>query len=171
MMPLSRRTLSKISASAWSCPAASGRESAALSSCFCSSTWMRACSSSRWSMVLMPLTISKASIITFTATPPSSKRVRSDSENGTFRIGRRLQTLDQHHRPALIVVEQPLLARQLVHAHFVKAALDEPVLGACRQHEQPLELRAAHPPLNLGQQPVAGPLIAKIGMHDEAGEF
>src|SRR5689334_2773607 len=155
MMPLSLRTLSRIPASAWSCPAASGRESAALSSCFCSSTWMRACSSSRPSMMLMPLTTSSASIITFTATPPSSRRVRSDSENSAFLMGSKLQALDQDHRAALVVVEEPLLARQLIHTHLVEAALDEPVLGACRQHAQALELRAAPAPLDLGEQPVA----------------
>src|SRR5688572_26795959 len=149
MIPSSRRTRSRISLNACRCPAASGTESAALSSCFCSSRWMRACSSSRFSMMLMPFTIRSASIMTFTATPPSSMRARSEAENGALRI--RLEPLDQHDGAPLVVVELALLARQGVDPRLGEAALDEPVLGARGEHEQALQIHPAPARLDLGQ--------------------
>src|SRR3970040_2753956 len=169
-MPLSVRTRSSIWASVRYWRPARGIESAALSSCFCSSRWTRARSSSFLSMTLMPLAISNASTTTFTSTPASRRRARSDSVTGRM-VMSPLNPLHQHDRAPLVVVERAFLAWQLAHAHFLEAALHEPVLGARGEHEQALQLRAARARFDLGQQPLAGARVAEIGMHDEAGEL
>src|SRR5574341_1064647 len=130
---------------------------------------MRARSSSFLFMTLMPSAISSASIMTFTSTPASSRRVRSDSVTG--RIVMTLNPLHQDDRAPLVVVERALLARQLAHAYLVEAALDEPVLGPRGEHEQALQLGAARARPDLGQEPRAGARVAEGGMHGGAGEL
>src|SRR5512134_3074355 len=153
-MPLSLRTRSRIWMVARYWRLASGTDSAALSSCFCSSRWMRARSWSFLSMTLMTSAI--------------SSRVRSDSVTGSFM---ELYPLHQHDRAPLVVVERALPARQLPHAHFVEAAFDEPVLRPRGEHEQALQLSPARARLDLGQEPLAGAGVAELGMHDETGKL
>src|SRR5688572_8420022 len=127
-------------------------------------------------MMLMPFTMSSASITVWTRTPAMSRRTRSDGENARALANEEImgppsQALGQNDRAALQVVECAPLARQHVHRRFLEPALDEPVFGARRQHEKLFEFSPPRPAFDLAQQALAGAVIAEVRVHGEAGEF
>src|SRR5689334_9424235 len=84
---------------------------------------------------------------------------------------RPLQILDVNLRLALVIVERLLLLRQVGNRSDAKAALDEPVRGLRRQHEQLRQLELARALLDLAHQRRAVTLAPKIGMDRECRQL
>src|SRR5688572_11356014 len=167
----SRRTRSKsVAMPAWS-PRVRDASSVAESSCFCSSRCSCPRSASFASITCMPFAMSSTSTAACTRALASKTRVRSDCENGNLFTETASEPLHEHDGSALVVIELSLLSRQVRYAAFDETALDEPVLRARGEHEDPLQLLFARPRLDLGQQALTRARAAKVRVHGEAGEL
>ena len=79
--------------------------------------------------------------------------------------------LDQYQRLALPVVHVLAVLGQVIDAGLHEAALQEPVRGARRQHEQLLEAGGARAVLEVLQQALAIALCLRIGADGQASRF
>src|SRR5690554_208538 len=83
----------------------------------------------------------------------------------------RFQTLFEHLRLPLVVVQRGPGRRQTLHAAGLEAALLEPVRGAGGEHEQGLQAQGAGALLDAFEQCIATLAVAIVRMHGQAGQL